>query len=121
MTMKSSDGQPASDPASVIRAGPAAGAENPRPAPSILVMAWIDSLVIHAVLLTLFLFVTISVGSATVPMETEIIQTLVEDEKKDANLTNDDEGLNPNQLLNYDLGRIEEYSVPGPVNLTEAI
>jgi hypothetical protein len=89
--------------------------------PKILVLAWIGSLVIHAILLTLFLFVTINVGSANVPMEAEVIQTLVDDAKKDFNLTNDDEGLNPDQLLNYDLGRIEEYSVPGPVNPTEAV
>jgi hypothetical protein len=121
MEMKSSDGQPGTNAASLIRAGSVAGAENPKPAPSILVMAWVGSLAIHAVLLTLFLFVTINVGSATVPMETEVIQTLVEDEKKEANLTNDEEGLNPDQLLNYDLGRIEAYSVPGPVNPAEAM
>lgn len=110
-----------SDPASVIRTIPVPGSKSPRPAASVLVMAWIGSLIIHALLLTLFLFVTINVGSANVATETEVIQTLVDDEKKDVNLTNDEEGLNPDQLLNYDLGRSEEFSVPGPVNPTEAI
>lgn len=89
---------------SVIRATSLAGFESAKPAASILVMAWIGSLVIHAILLTLFLFVTINVGTANVPLESEVIQTLVDEEKKDFNLTNDDEGLNPDQLLNYDLG-----------------
>lgn len=110
-----------SDAASVIRAISAPGAESPKHPTSVLMVAWIGSLVIHVVLLTLFVFVTINVGSANVSTETEIIQTLVDDEKKEANLTNDDEGLNPDQLLNYDLPRIEDHSVPGPVHAAEAI
>ena len=126
MTMQPSDGsfretQPLrSDPVSVIRAVPTPGRDNPARATSILMIAWAGSLVIHALLLTLFLLVTINVGTANVATETEVIQTLV-DEKKDANLTNDEEGLNPDQFLNYDLARIEEHSVPGPVNAAEAI
>jgi hypothetical protein len=126
MAMNTSDGyqqptQPLPAEPGVIRAIPVLGNENPARARSLLLMAWIGSLVIHGILLTLFLLVTINVGNATVATETEIIQTLVDDDKKEANLTNDDEGLNPDQLLNYDLARIEDHSVPGPVNPTEAV
>jgi hypothetical protein len=110
-----------SDPVAVIRAVPTRGVDNPARTTSLLVIAWAGSLVIHGLLLALFLLVTINVGTANVATETEVIQTLVDDEKKDANLTNDEEGLNPDQFLNYDLARIEDHSVPGPVNVAEAI
>src|SRR5690349_19558590 len=107
--------------ASVARAAQSPGNQERKSEVSVLLIAWIGSLVIHGVLLTLFLLVTINLGNANVPTETEVIQTLVEDDKKDVNLTNDEEGLNPDQLLNYDIPRIEEHSVPGPANLAEAV
>jgi hypothetical protein len=125
--MRPDNGPPANaqltpvDAASLIRTPPVPGKENPPPPPSVLMMAWVGSLVIHGILLTLFLFVTINAGSAKVSTESEVIQTLVDDEKKDANLTNDEEGLDPSQLLNYDISRIEDHSVPGPVNAAEAV
>ena len=127
MAKKSSDGlaqnaQPLrNDEVSVIRAEPSPGSQDPKSQTSVLLVAWIGSLVIHGVLLSLFLLVTINIGNANIPTETEVIQTLVDDDKKDANLTNDEEGLNPDQLLNYDISRIEDHSVPGPVNAAEAV
>src|SRR5690349_13532307 len=127
MAMKSSDGLAPNvsdlqnETAPVIRATASPGNPARRPEVSLLLVAWIGSLVIHGLLLSLFLLVTINLGNANVPTETEVIQTLVDDDKKDANLTNDEEGLNPDQLLNYDIPRIEDHSVPGPVNPAEAV
>jgi hypothetical protein len=101
--------------ATVIRAIPVPGRETGSRSASVLIMAWIGSLIMHGLLLTQFLLVAINVGGANVATETEVIQTLVDDDKQEANLTNDDEGLNPDQFLNYDLARIEDHSVPGPV------
>jgi hypothetical protein len=95
--------------------------ELPRHDFSILLMAWVVSGVIHAVLFCLFLFVTVNTSSA-VSMETEIIQTQIDDDQpKDANLINDEIGLDPERMLNYNMKRIEDYSVPGPVLPTEPI
>jgi hypothetical protein len=81
---------------------------------SILLISWVCSAVIHVVLLALFLMVTVNVGTAPA-METEIIQTKVDDDgPRDDNLTNDEVGNNPEELLNYDVKRIEDVSVPGP-------
>src|SRR5438552_1442509 len=68
----------------------------------ILLAAWLISAVVHAVLLSLFLFVTVNVSNADVAMETHIVNTQIEDEKpKEANLENEELGLDPNELLNY--------------------
>jgi hypothetical protein len=111
-----SDGSPA-----VIRSLVHPADEIPRHALSVLLIAWVVSGVIHAVLLGLFLFVTVNAQSAVL-METEVIQTQVDDDKpKDANLVNDEVGLDVDNLLNYNIKRVEDYSVPGPVNPTEPI
>jgi hypothetical protein len=88
---------------------------------SVLLISWVCSAVIHAVLLVLFLTVTVNVGAAPT-MELEIIQARVDDSgPRDENLTNDEIGDNPEQLLTYDTKRIEDVSVPGPTMLDEAV
>jgi hypothetical protein len=78
------------------------------------------SVVIHAVLLCAFLFVSVRASGAVAATEITQISTDVDDDKpNDANLTNPDEGNDPNELLNYDVPRIADVSVPGPVNPTE--
>jgi hypothetical protein len=87
----------------------------------VLLIAWLISGLVHAVILSLFLFVTVNTGRA-VSLESETVQTQIDDEKpSDANLTNDDfGGLDPEDKLNFNVNRIEQVSVPGPVNPTEA-
>jgi len=88
----------------------------------VLGVAMAGSLVMHVVLIFLFLFVTVNVSTANVATETEVIQTQVDDDKpREENLTNEDVGDDPSELLNYNVNRIEEVSVPGPVDPTEAI
>ena len=86
-------------------------------------LACIVSALVHAVLLTLFLFVTVNTTNANLTTETKVIDTLIDDEKpKDANLTNEDEGgLDPDRLLNFDNVRIENLAVPGPAKMDEKI
>jgi hypothetical protein len=107
----------------VIRAVSLPGRERGKSQLPVLLMAWIVSGVVHAVLLCLFLFVTVNAGTASVSTEIDTIQTLVEEDKPaDANLTNDDPGgLDPNEMLNYNIQRIEDVSVPGPLNPNEPI
>jgi hypothetical protein len=49
------------------------------------------------------------------------IESKVEDKPEDANLTNEDIGLNPDLPTNYDVDRIENVSVPGPVDVNAAV
>ena len=83
--------------------------------------AWIVSAVLNSIILGSFLWVTQSSATATVETEQYIIESKVEDNPQDANLTNDDIGLNPDLPTNYDVDRIAEVSVPGPVNVNEAV
>jgi hypothetical protein len=111
------------DQVAVIRTVPLPGAERASRALPVLLVAWIVSAVVHAGLLGLFLFVTVNVSPANVATETEVINAQVDEEKpKEANLENDDPGgLDPDQLLNFNLTRVEDTSVPGPVNPTEDV
>src|SRR5437773_3231260 len=87
-----------------------------------LLPAGIVSLVVHAVLLSLFLLVNVSIGTRTADaMETSVIETKVEDNPQDLNLTNDEIGIDPDVPTNYNVSRIEDVSVPGPVNPNESV
>src|SRR5262245_20895255 len=82
--------------------------------------AWIISVVVHTVMLTLFLLIGFNTSRAEAPKEAAVIQTQVEDERE-PNLQNEDEGLDPSKMLAYNLDRIENVSVPGPEDLTQPI
>src|SRR5271154_1209409 len=86
-----------------------------------LVPAWIISGVVHVVLLSLFLLVTVSQGQGSINTELSVIESKVEDDVKDKNLENDEIGNDPDLPTNYNVDRIEEVSVPGPVNPNEAV
>ena len=88
-----------------------------------LLPAWIISGVIHVVLLSLFLLVYVGSGSATTSgMENTIIETKVDDnDVKEANLTNDDIGNDPDLPTNYNIERLDDVSVPGPLMPNEAV
>src|SRR5262249_40362406 len=83
--------------------------------------AWIVSGVIHAVLLVLFSFVLVSGGTASIQTEQSVIETKIDDPTTDANLTNEDIGLNPDLPTNYNVDRIADVSVPGPVDANAAV
>src|SRR5204863_3006693 len=86
-----------------------------------VVPAWIISAAIHAVLIFIFWMV---VGDPrtlakedVVEAPSETINTKIEaPETTEPVLTNVDEGIEPETPTNYDNNRIEEVSVPGPVD-----
>ncbi len=87
----------------------------------LLVPAWVTSGFVHVLLLSLLLFVHGPAGADATP-ETEVVETRVDDEvMKQYNLENTDIGNNPDLPTNYNLPRIEDISVPGPVNLNEQV
>jgi hypothetical protein len=116
---------PAQNQPAVIRVDPLAGRDSAlmellRAAP-----AWIISAGIHGVLFTAFYFIIggpqmfAAENKAEPPPEP--INTKVETEKQDVVLTNVDEGIDPEVPLNYDVRRIEDVSVPGPVDPNAAV
>jgi prenyltransferase beta subunit len=79
--------------------------------------AWLSSGGFHIILLTCFLLITLVAPSPRPAAAPPEIQTEVDAEAPPkANLENDELGLNPSELLNYNLDRIESVSVPGRVN-----
>src|SRR5262245_25438061 len=82
---------------------------------------WILSALIHAVIVFLFLVVTGVLSFLGSPAEAGAsepvtINTQVEEQPKDFDLTNPDRGIDPTVPLNYDVARIDKVSVPGAVN-----
>src|SRR2546423_1792730 len=89
-----------------------------------IIPAWIISGVAHAIILALFMLFSIALNAATPPtadLEALNSETAVEDPADKADLTNPDIGINPEVPLNYNADRIEDVSVPGPVDPTQAI
>lgn len=80
---------------------------------SLLILAWLVSGLVHVAILLLLSLITLA-GRAQGTGQPEI-QTLV-DEGPDtkANLIDDELGLHPGVLLNYNINRIEDAAVPGP-------
>src|SRR5207244_2536570 len=65
--------------------------------------------------------ILISGGEAPVQANQNIAETPVDDPVDKSDLTNPDIGLNPEVPLNYNVDRIEDVSVPGPVDVAQAI
>jgi hypothetical protein len=88
-----------------------------------LIPAWIASGVIHVVILSQFLLLHGPAGANASMLEQAVVETRVDDEEaqKEYNLENSDIGNNPDRPTNFDAPRIEDISVPGPVNLSEQI
>jgi hypothetical protein len=85
---------------------------------------WLGSAVVHGVMLALFYFVYVSTCWGAMPplVNTEVQNTTdVEDAPKEPDLTNPDIGLDDTVQTNYNNNRIEEVSVPGPVDPTAAV
>ena len=53
--------------------------------------------------------------------EDQVIETQVDTEVKPPNLENDEVGMDPDLPTNYNVSRIEDVSVPGPVNPNESV
>jgi hypothetical protein len=118
----SANSQPAANPAPVVipTAARSRGGEI-RPLRT-AVPASIISLVMHALIIGLFMAVSYNAAPAESKRDVAIIQTQVDkDEAEKANLENEDQGNDPSELLNYNVTRIENVSVPGQVNPNEAV
>jgi hypothetical protein len=118
----SENSKPAANPAPlVVQPPPLSEAGDLRPMRTAL-PASIISLVMHALIIGLFMLVSYNAAPADSKRDVAIIQTQVDkDESEKANLENEDIGNDPSQLLNYNINRIEDVSVPGPVNPNEAV
>ena len=76
---------------------------------------WCLSFVVHIVMLVAFTFITFGSATAEEAGKTKVVQTTeVEEQQKDADLTNTDIGVDDTQQTNFNVDRIEEVSVPGP-------
>lgn len=80
------------------------------------------SVVINLTLLGIFWLLKPPATTGQEAFEVATINTQVEpDQPEMANLTNEDLGTDPGELLNYNVNRIEDVSVPGLVNPNEAV
>jgi hypothetical protein len=85
---------------------------------------WFGSAAIHVVLILALgiLLWLIGYGQAGPPTDTEVIETdVAENNEPELDLTNPDIGLDSTLPTNLNLDRIEEVTVPGEVNPTEAV
>lgn len=93
------------------------------------VPAWLISVGIHSVLLALFIAFNSTVspggsakgGSGSAGGEVQELKTVVEEEEQTQNFENPDIGNDVNLPTNYDIARIEDVSVAGPLKLDEAV
>lgn len=105
----------------LIRHTPALGDDNSTTDIRRLIPAWIISGVIHVVLLSAFLLIAVGQSAAVPNQELSVIESKVEDSPIDKNLVNDEIGNDPDLPTNYNIDRIEQESVPGPVNPNEKV
>ncbi|HEY7314134.1 MAG TPA: prenyltransferase/squalene oxidase repeat-containing protein [Gemmataceae bacterium] len=89
-----------------------------------IIPVWIASSIVHSAILglaaVLFLIYS-SVQAATLPEEDVVATTQVEEQKPEPDLTNTDPGMDSETPLNYKVERIEDVSVPGTVDPTQAV
>jgi hypothetical protein len=90
--------------------------------------AWLISVGIHSVLLALFIAFNSSLQSSgtekdgnSASGEIQELKTVVEEEEKSQNFENPDIGNDVNLPTNYDIARIEDVSVAGPLKPDEAV
>jgi hypothetical protein len=84
-----------------------------------LVPAWIVSGVVHVVLLSLFLLVTVQAGGSPVGIELTVLEGKIGDDVKEHNLLNDQIGTgDPDVDFGYDVDRVnpDGVNVPGQVD-----
>jgi len=86
-----------------------------------LIPAWIISGLVHVLLLSLFLLVTVQTGQGSISVGWGTIEGKIEDEVKEHNLINDQIGDgNADLELGYDVGRVDPdgLNVPGMADPT---
>src|SRR5262249_56972191 len=76
---------------------------------------------VHAVLLSLFLLVTVTGGSQGSSAEEVAVPATVEDPDDGPDLTNADLGSDPDHAKNLPLDRIAEATVPGVVDVAGVV
>ncbi|MCS6852208.1 MAG: terpene cyclase/mutase family protein [Gemmataceae bacterium] len=72
-------------------------------------------------LLLLFLVSVTNTDAANLETEQQVVETKVEEAPQDANLENEDIGIDPDLPTNYNVPRLEDVSVPGEVNPDEKV
>jgi hypothetical protein len=85
--------------------------------------AWFISLALHVVLLGLVVVINLVFGAKKMSAQNveTVIDTKVEEEEKTQNFENPDIGLDPNLPTNYNIDRIDDVSVPGPLKPDEEV
>jgi hypothetical protein len=91
-----------------------------------VIPVWIASAVVHSAILGLaaVLFMIYQSVQAASPADAEeqvTSTTQVEEQPKEPDLTNTDLGMDSETPLNYNVDRIEDVSVPGTVDVTQAV
>jgi hypothetical protein len=89
-----------------------------------VIPAWVISVVLNFLIIGLFaltMFLGSSRANAPVLDASASVETQVEDAADKSDLTMPDIGIDPTVPLNYDNDRIENVSVPGPVNPDQAV
>jgi hypothetical protein len=88
-----------------------------------IVPVWIASAIVHGAIvgLAFVLFSLLSNLKAAEPEEDSVTTTQVEDQADTKDLTNTDLGTDDTQLYNLPLDRIEDVTVPGQVDVTQAV
>jgi hypothetical protein len=85
-------------------------------------LAAVISLGMHAALIFLIMQIDLSYGAAAPTGKINTTTQVDEEQEKDQpDLTNIDIGIDPKEQTNFNVDRIEEVSVPGMVNPTEAV
>jgi hypothetical protein len=83
--------------------------------------AWILSALVNGVILLLFCLITWNTGTASTEVGIEVVKTEVEDVPKEPDLTNTDIGLDADVPTQFNVDRLDEVSVPGPVDPTAPV
>jgi hypothetical protein len=111
----------AAPPPAVIRPAPFGGGFGDDQRWRRLIPVFIASGALHVVLVGLFMLIDAPSNAQPIDTENTVLDTKVEEPQKPANLDNEEVGLDPDLPTNYDMPRIEQVSVPGPVNPSEAV
>ena len=90
-----------------------------------LITVWMVSAVLHGGMLLAFYFIMAYIGLGRAQADDNNVEvavvTQVEEDTHDTDLSNIDIGSDPTLQLNYNVDRIEDVSVPGPVDPTAAV
>lgn len=85
--------------------------------------AWLASAVIHTlILIGMFVFAGFGGSDSATPPEDTLVEVKADDaDAEKQNFENTDVGLDPEKQTNYNIDRIEEVSVPGPLRPDEPV